>query len=58
MSDVKIILSEIQKLRSDLNRLTKDKSDLIDPEVIYVSQKLDIFLNKYYRTFAKNDRQA
>ncbi|WP_018392604.1 MULTISPECIES: aspartyl-phosphate phosphatase Spo0E family protein [Bacillaceae] len=50
MSDNKLkgINTQIEKLRTYLNELTKEKS-LSDPEVVETSQMLDALLNEYDR---------
>jgi len=42
----------IEETRSELNQLGK-KKPLTDPEVIFLSQKLDKLLNDYYFLTAK-----
>ncbi|SHH56653.1 aspartyl-phosphate phosphatase Spo0E family protein [Sporanaerobacter acetigenes] len=49
MCEVKDIAEQIEKIRKDMNELLKEKSDLLDPEVVAVSQMLDSVLNEYYR---------
>ncbi|MGG3450493.1 aspartyl-phosphate phosphatase Spo0E family protein [Domibacillus aminovorans] len=50
MSDHKLkdTNTQIEKLRTHLNELTKEKS-LSDPEVVETSQMLDALLNEYDR---------
>lgn len=38
----------IEEIRINLNHLLMVRNNLLDPEVIYVSQELDKFLNRYY----------
>lgn len=43
------LLDRIEVLRYQLYILSKGK-DLVDPEVVQVSQELDRILNEYYRS--------
>ena len=49
MCEIKDIAEKIEKVRKEMNELLKEKSDLLDPEVVAVSQMLDSVLNEYYR---------
>ncbi|MGF9913756.1 aspartyl-phosphate phosphatase Spo0E family protein [Paenibacillus ehimensis] len=46
MCDLERLLLKIEKLRAELNALSKSK-ELSDPEVIAASQRLDDALNEY-----------
>ncbi|MFB0840940.1 Spo0E family sporulation regulatory protein-aspartic acid phosphatase [Paenibacillus oleatilyticus] len=46
MCDLESLLIKIEKLRAELNALSKSK-ELSDPEVIAASQRLDDALNEY-----------
>ncbi|RNC27959.1 MAG: hypothetical protein AWM53_02070 [Candidatus Dichloromethanomonas elyunquensis] len=43
-----ILLKRIERLRSKLNKFGVNR-DLVDPEVVQLSQELDFVLNKYYQ---------
>ena len=43
-----VLLKRIERLRLKLNRFSGDR-DLLDPEVVRISQQLDGLLNLYYR---------
>ncbi|AND84253.1 Spo0E family sporulation regulatory protein-aspartic acid phosphatase [Clostridium tyrobutyricum] len=43
------ILLEIKNLQKHLNELIKEKDNLVDTEIIEISQMLDLLLNKYYK---------
>lgn len=45
------LLVRIEELRYQLYLLSRGR-DLVDPEVVQVSQELDRVLNEYYRTNA------
>ncbi|CAM2743396.1 aspartyl-phosphate phosphatase Spo0E family protein [Hathewaya histolytica] len=47
MSKEELLLKKIEELRSLMNQLISEKADLIDPDVVLLSQKLDILLNEY-----------
>lgn len=47
MSEVRSLISRIEEARSTLNKLIKDKNDLVNPEVVRASKELDILLNIY-----------
>ena len=54
MQDVNAILEKIEKLRKEMNDLIMEKGDLLDQEVIIVSQKLDSVLNEYNKILIQN----
>jgi stage 0 sporulation regulatory protein len=47
MAEVKNILNRINELRENINSLVVQKHDLLDPEVLYVSEELDELVNFY-----------
>ncbi len=47
------MLKEIEQLRIGLNVLSRNKTSLVDPEVIEASKKLDDALNEYARLSRK-----
>lgn len=47
MAEVKNILSRINELRENINSLVVQKHDLLDPEVLLVSEELDELVNFY-----------
>lgn len=54
MSDIEEIANKIDKLRGELHNLITQKDSLLDPEIIDVSQMLDVVLNKYNEIIRKN----
>lgn len=46
-----ILVNRIEELRSQLNKYSIGKS-LTDPEVVSMSQRLDLLLNEYYELSA------
>nr|WP_041220012.1 aspartyl-phosphate phosphatase Spo0E family protein [Desulfitobacterium dichloroeliminans] len=52
--DNEYLLREIENLRHQLYVLSADK-ELADPEVVQLSQELDILLNMYYRNYLNSD---
>ncbi|AND83521.1 Spo0E family sporulation regulatory protein-aspartic acid phosphatase [Clostridium tyrobutyricum] len=53
MKGIEEVLLEIEKLRSELYRLINSKGNLMDKDVVKVSQELDRVLNEY-RKLIKN----
>lgn len=49
MDRVEQLLKKIEETRTYMNDLIREKSDLLDPEVIIVSQMLDSILDEYYK---------
>jgi stage 0 sporulation regulatory protein len=47
MAEVKSILNRINELRENINNLVVQKRDLLDPEVLLVSEELDELVNFY-----------
>lgn len=43
-----VLLRRIERLRKKLNKFGTDR-DLLDPEVVRISQRLDSLLNQYQR---------
>lgn len=50
MEEMNIMIYETRKM---LNTIIEEKQNLLDEEVIAISQKLDIFLNKYNNLLKK-----
>jgi len=48
MPEIEKISKEIECLRTALNNLLNQKSNMVDTEIILLSQKLDNLLNEYY----------
>ncbi|MFR1707725.1 MAG: aspartyl-phosphate phosphatase Spo0E family protein [Clostridium sp.] len=44
---------EVCEMRQNLQRLISEKANLLDPEVIIASQKLDVILNEYHTILRK-----
>ncbi|MEW9672288.1 Spo0E family sporulation regulatory protein-aspartic acid phosphatase [Ammoniphilus sp. 3BR4] len=47
-SKVESLVEKIEKLREDMHRLARRKG-ITSPEVLYISQQIDVELNNYYR---------
>ncbi|PAB60301.1 aspartyl-phosphate phosphatase Spo0E family protein [Anaeromicrobium sediminis] len=47
MNQVEQIIYELEELRGQLNGLIKEKTELMEPQIIETSQKLDRVLNRY-----------
>lgn len=47
MSKEEILLKKIEEVRTLMNQLISEKAELIDPDVVLLSQKLDKLLNEY-----------
>ncbi|MHB1653225.1 MAG: Spo0E family sporulation regulatory protein-aspartic acid phosphatase [Desulfitobacteriaceae bacterium] len=43
----KDLIESIEKLRMKMSEVAKDKS-LVDPQVIEISQRLDVLINEHY----------
>ncbi|WP_129599707.1 aspartyl-phosphate phosphatase Spo0E family protein [Anaerophilus nitritogenes] len=48
MNKVKELKKQIAELRTTMHILINNKNDLLDYEVLSVSQQLDLLLNQYY----------
>lgn len=46
------LIAKIEKTRSRLQNLLMQKNNLLDNDVLSVSQELDMLLNKYYQIIA------
>lgn len=46
------MLSEIDALREDLKTLAADRGSMCDPEVVALSMRLDLLIDKYYRALS------
>ncbi|WP_027623178.1 aspartyl-phosphate phosphatase Spo0E family protein [Clostridium lundense] len=53
MDEFKKLKKIIDELRKDLYDLIEQKSDLLDPEVVFASQLLDSALDEYYKILEK-----
>lgn len=53
MSEIEDVLEQVEKVREKMNKMLKEKGDLLDPEVIAASQMLDSVLNEYYKILNK-----
>lgn len=47
MSNKELLLKKIEEIRALMNKLIEEKDELIDPEIVEVSQQLDRLLNEY-----------
>ncbi len=55
MDKVKELLKKIDGTRTYMNDLIREKSNLLDPEVIVASQMLDSVLDEYYKILQKEE---
>jgi len=53
MEKLKVLHERIEKMRQLLGQATQVKVNLMDPEVLYISQQLDCLLNDYHKLYAK-----
>jgi Spo0E like sporulation regulatory protein. len=56
MNNIKVfedLLKKIDETRNYMDDMIKEKSNLLDPEIIVVSQMLDSILNEYYKIASK-----
>ncbi|GAA0769357.1 aspartyl-phosphate phosphatase Spo0E family protein [Clostridium subterminale] len=44
---------KVCEMRQNLQKLISEKTNLLDPEVIIASQKLDVVLNEYHTILRK-----
>lgn len=44
---------EIHQLRKNINDAIENKDNLLDPEILAMSKKLDSLINKYYKLHNK-----
>lgn len=56
MDKIDKLMLEIDEMRKQMNDLIKEKENLVDPEVVTASQKLDSVLNDY-NNILKNQRR-
>ncbi|WPC40496.1 aspartyl-phosphate phosphatase Spo0E family protein [Clostridium sp. JS66] len=49
MDRVEQLLKKVEETRTYMNDLIREKSDLLDSEVIIASQMLDSILDEYYK---------
>ncbi|MCY6958307.1 aspartyl-phosphate phosphatase Spo0E family protein [Clostridium brassicae] len=56
MSKEELLLKKIEEVRSLMHQLVSEKSALVDPELVKLSQKLDILLNEY-NSFIRRDKK-
>lgn len=43
------LIRKIEEIRNHMYDLISEKTDLLDPEVVRISQMLDITLNEYFK---------
>lgn len=55
MSKEELLLEKIEEARSLMNQLISEKTELIDPELVLLSKKLDLLLNEYNEFLRHND---
>lgn len=56
MQNIENINKKICKMRQALQDLINEKSNLLDPEIIFASQELDEALNEYNKLLNKVDK--
>lgn len=49
LDELKIVKKQISELRNNMHNLIDKKNNLIDYEVVAISQELDILLNRYHK---------
>lgn len=49
LNNLKITSRYIEELRYDLEKALKEKNNLIDTDILFLSRKLDNSINLYYR---------
>jgi hypothetical protein len=54
MKKIETLSRKVEELRTDLKSVLEAERELIDPEVIEVSQSLDKVLIQYYRTLIRS----
>ncbi|EJO5347235.1 aspartyl-phosphate phosphatase Spo0E family protein [Clostridium botulinum] len=54
MSKEELLLEKIEEARNLMNQLISEKSQLIDEELVRLSQKLDTLLNEYHKFLRQN----
>ena len=52
------ILAEIEDLKVNLESLVAEETELINPEIVRVSEALDKILIKYYRLMSQEKKAA
>jgi len=53
MEKVDEVDKKVCEMRQNLQRLISEKTNLLDPEVVSASQKLDVVLNEYHIMLSK-----
>lgn len=56
MTEVELLLDDIEKLRDTLQNLIKDSDNLLDPEIIKASQNLNQAIVKYEKLINKKKK--
>lgn len=56
MSELQEVMNKINETRKWLNDLLEKKGDLLDPEVIELSQFLDKILNDYNKLLSEKEK--
>lgn len=54
MSKEQLLLKKIEEVRTLMNQLISEKSQLVDEELVLLSQKLDTLLNEYNKFLNKD----
>lgn len=55
MSKEELLLKKIEEVRTLMNQLISEKSQLIDEELVLLSQRLDELLNEYHNFLRHNN---
>jgi hypothetical protein len=53
MTKIEVLTQKIEEIRTLMLEIMKEKSELVDPEVVEVSQLLDTLLNEYHNMISK-----
>jgi len=54
MSKEQLLLEKIEEARTLMNQLISEKSQLIDEDLVLLSQQLDTLLNEYNKFLSQN----
>jgi stage 0 sporulation regulatory protein len=58
MSELEKLNEKIKNLRECLHFLIEEKQNLLDPEIISISKKLDVLLCEYEKEFRNNKNKV
>ena len=58
MEKLEILAAQIEDLKVNLESLVAEETELINPEIVRVSEALDKILIKYYRLMSQEKKAA